>query len=122
MAGSRNPCVLRCLHSHGRALSEGAVEDEALSRCGGKLVQNPTWADILLEVRVGSVKGAGDSAVLLAFARFAEVNEHNIRLAEEFKRLSGADRPAAPCDLLLDKPDMLVCGHRHVHHLRDSAA
>jgi hypothetical protein len=48
--------VLRRLHGHRRALSESAVKHEAFAGPSGNLVEQPTWAHIILEFWVGCVE------------------------------------------------------------------
>src|SRR5215204_7262383 len=75
--------VLCRLHGHRRSLPEGAVEHEPLAGRSGKLVEHPTWAHILLEIRVRGMERSGDRAVLLALAWFTQVDQHHIRLPEQ---------------------------------------
>src|SRR6266542_1969390 len=53
--GGSEARVLRRLHRHGRALPEGAVEDDALASGAGEFVQHAARTDIGRKIRVGRV-------------------------------------------------------------------
>jgi hypothetical protein len=48
--------VLRRLHGHRGSFPEGAVEHEAFAGRSGNLVEQPTWAHVLLEIGVRGVE------------------------------------------------------------------
>jgi hypothetical protein len=66
MAGRCETGVLRRLHRHGRALAEGAVEQEPLAGRFGELMQYTARADALLQCRVGHVQRTRDGPMPLA--------------------------------------------------------
>src|SRR5262249_39575535 len=59
--------VLRRLYRHGRALAEGAVEQEPFAGRFGKPMQHAARADTLLQCRVRHMQRAWDGTLLLAF-------------------------------------------------------
>src|SRR6516164_10372335 len=59
--------VLRRLYRHGRALAEGAVEQEPFAGRFGKPMEHAARADTLLQCRVGHMQRAWDGTVPLAF-------------------------------------------------------
>jgi thioredoxin-dependent peroxiredoxin len=67
VAGRGEARVLRRLHRHGRALAEGAVEQEPLAGRFAELMQHAARTDALLQRRVGHMQRARDGAVPLAF-------------------------------------------------------
>ena len=83
VAGRGEARVLRRLHRHRRALPERTVENDALTGGARELVQHAAGTHIGGEVGVGGVQRAGDDAVLLAFAAFAQIDEYHVRPALE---------------------------------------
>ena len=77
------PGVLRGLHRHGRALAEGAVEHQPLAGRLGQLVQHAARADVLLQARIGHMQRARDDAVALALGALAQVDQRDVRLADQ---------------------------------------
>src|SRR5262249_45056309 len=61
---------------------------------------------------------AGYRAVTLALRTFAQIDERDVGLADQRKRLRCGDRPAAKSNFLLGKTDLDVGRYRNVHHLR----
>lgn len=62
MAGSGQPGVLRCLHRHGAALAEGAVENQSPPGRGCQLVQHAAGSDVLRQVAIRRVQRAARRA------------------------------------------------------------
>src|SRR6476646_1871289 len=110
--------VLRRLHRHRRALTESAVEQQTLVGRFRKLVQRAAFADVFLQSRVGDMQRTGYRAVTFAFRTLAQIDQRDVRLADQRKRLRCGDRPAAKGNFLLGEPDLHIGRYRDVHHLR----
>src|SRR6185437_946489 len=70
VAGAPEAGVLRSLYGHGRAFAKCTVEDDPLTGRCRQFVQHSAGADVLLQVRIGRVQGARNSAMALALAFF----------------------------------------------------
>src|SRR5947199_6268808 len=106
MAGRGEPGAVRGFDRHRRALAKGAIEDEAPARRARQLVEQSAWAEIHREIRVRRVKRARYDAVLLAFARLAQIDERHLGRSQEVVRLGSGNGPAAACDFLLRQADV----------------
>ena len=84
----------------------------------GERVQHTAGPDVALQVGVGGMQRAGDHPVLLALAGLPQVDEGDVRLADEVHCFVHRHGPAASGHLILRQALPHVGGHRHIHHLR----
>ena len=117
VAGGGEAGVLGRLHGHRRALAERAVEHDALAGGAGELVQHPSGADVLGQLRIRRVQRAGDDSMLRALRPLAQIDQRGTGLAHQRPGLGWRHRPALAGDLVLGQADAHVGGHGHVHHL-----
>jgi hypothetical protein len=81
------PCVLRRLYRPGRAFAEGTVEHDAPVADSGELAQHAAGADIFLQVAIGRMQRARNSAVLDALTGFAQIHEGDVGAVDYRNRL-----------------------------------
>src|SRR4051794_28632543 len=117
VAGGRDPCGFSRLPPPGRSLSIGTIEHNPLARCCRKLMEHPAFADMLPQIRIGSVQRARNAPVLLPFSALPQIDKDHIRPIEQGKSRFGRHGPAPSSDLVLSETDMHVGGNRPIHHL-----
>jgi len=70
-----------------------AIEHDAPVGRAGEFAQHAAGADIVLQIAIGRMQCAGNAAVLLALAGFAQVDEGNVGPPDQRDRLRRVERP-----------------------------
>src|SRR3954465_12908794 len=99
VAGGRDPCGLSRLHRHGRSLPIGTIEHNPLARCCREFMEHPAFADMLPQIRIGSVQRTRNAPVLLPFSALPEINKDYVRSVEQGNSCFGRHGPAPSSDL-----------------------
>ncbi len=97
------------LHRHRRTLAERAIEDEAPAALIAELIQLAVALQALLHLLVGDVDGAWDDPILVPLLILPEIDQGDLRLADEVFRFFGAEAPTrSEGDVAGKSPRILV--------------